>query len=274
MKHLIIIVALHTSMAVLSQKSDNDNLQMHVLTDSNGIALNVYNITKIFPAFDNEITDYKSKPFAYDSLIQKSFERYIPVHKVESIHTNLYSSVFASVYKSRQEYELAAFFYSKAYSTDPNKSASLSFELGTCYYLIQRLDSAEKYLLKTIEIEPNNLSALTNLGWIYAELFNYEKSLSYFEKAFELASNDTEIINNYGYALYLSNQLDKAENFVLRAQELNPENPFVYRNLGLIYMKRGKKRQACAFLNQSIEYGMIVKWGSSYIAELQEYCNK
>src|SRR5688500_12195488 len=82
-----------------SFSQENKNTEYKILKDSNGLALNLYNIIDIFPDFDNKIKPFKPRIFENDSLIQNNLCLFIPVKKIDSVHIDLYSSTFAAIYK-------------------------------------------------------------------------------------------------------------------------------------------------------------------------------
>ncbi len=258
---------------IFSFSQEDENMEFRVIRDSNGVSLNINSIIDQFTDFDQKIAPVKSRIFENDSLIQNQLYSLIPVKKIDSVHIYLYASTFAAIYNNRQEFLPAAYFYKLALKSNPKELASLSFVVGTCYYLSSQLDSAEKYLLISYELNPQNADVLNNLGWISAEQGNPKKALDYFEMAFNIYPNDPAIQNNFGYGLYLNNELEEAEKNIMAAKANARENPFVYRNLGLIFMKKGKQKKACRYLKKSIDLG-ILNWGESYILELQNYCKE
>lgn len=145
------------------------------------------------------------------------------------------------------------------------------YDLGSCYYFSGNNEKAIKYLTKSYELDSTFAPTWNNLAWANLDNNPYS-SCKYFKKAFNLDSLDFRNINNLGYSHLLCGDMEVAYKYFQRAEVLNPENSFVYRNYGLYYMRMGNKEKACKNLKKSIELKIIEEWGVHYITELQEYC--
>jgi len=58
--------------------------------------------------------------------------------------------------------------------------------------LAGRYDSAERFLMKVIEEEPNNIDALFNLGILYEITHQNSKALEYFNRVLEISPDHKE----------------------------------------------------------------------------------
>ena len=67
------------------------------------------------------------------------------------------------------------------------------------------------------------------------------------EKAYSYKSNDPYIIDSIGWAYYLVDNYLKAEEFLMRAVELMPDDPIVNDHYGDILWKLERKIQARYF---------------------------
>ncbi len=58
--------------------------------------------------------------------------------------------------------------------------------MGTASVELNRLEDAEKYFLKALEINPENAEIRHNLGVVYSNMGNTEKAIEEIEKAIEI----------------------------------------------------------------------------------------
>lgn len=74
-----------------------------------------------------------------------------------------------------------------------------NYQLGSTYgKMLNRFDSAQMYLSKAIQIQPENKVANRDMGVACALTGNYQKSLSYFEKVLKLDPSDPANYINLG----------------------------------------------------------------------------
>ncbi len=146
------------------------------------------------------------------------------------------------------------------------------FSIGSNYYFGQEYKKAIEYLEKALASGHKDSGIANNLAWSYSQIKQHKKAIQYFEMAYKEDPKYINNINNLGYAYYLNNELEKAEEYILKAKEIDENNSFVYRNLGLIALKRGNKTKACTLLQKAIDKGIVEKWGELYIRELNAYC--
>jgi tetratricopeptide (TPR) repeat protein len=86
-----------------------------------------------------------------------------------------------------------------------NGKAEHYFLLGTAYYQKKGLPEAEKAYLNVVKLNPNHLTTLKNLGFLYVDMGRFDEAESYFEKALTLDSGSESA--KYGYALALEKQI-------------------------------------------------------------------
>lgn len=110
----------------------------------------------------------------------------------------------------------------------PNQALVFFFN-GLAYQQTKQLAEAEKSFLRAVKMSGDNAAlkgqSYSSLGDIYNEQRNYAKSDENFELALELDQRNAYVLNNYSYYLSLRNEnLDKAAEMSLRANELSPNN--------------------------------------------------
>ena len=183
-------------------------------------------------------------------------------------------AMLGDIYLDRREFEKAAIHHEKMIEfVDEKTDLGLAyFTVGSSYYFSQNYTKAIEYLEKALKSGYKDSGIANNLGWCYSEINQYSKAINYFELAYNEDPKLINNINNLGYAYYLNKEYKKAKELILKAKEIDDKNSFVYRNLGLIAMKQNEKKKACSFLEESIQNGIIEKWGKLYIKELINFC--
>ena len=72
------------------------------------------------------------------------------------------------------------------------------FLLGSLSAKAKNFNTAEKFLNKAIQIQPDNITAYSNLGILFKELRNFKKSLSCYQKAIQIQPNRPRLHNDLG----------------------------------------------------------------------------
>jgi len=132
-----------------------------------------------------------------------------------------FSSNLAEVYHNLKEYEKSDAEFEEAISLDPDNAFVMN---NYAYYLSvrkQKLEVAEKYSKRSLEISPSNVSFLDTYGWILFQQGKFEEAKIYFEKALDKGGfNRPAITEHYGDVLYKLNQPDKALEYWKKSKEL------------------------------------------------------
>ena len=99
------------------------------------------------------------------------------------------------------------------------------------------LDDIRIFYEMVLEDDSTNYDALTNLGVIYQQKGDLEKSLSFFEKAVTFHPQKARTYHNLGILSSIIGRLDDAIINLNKAAELDSTNPNSVRQLGVIYMQ-------------------------------------
>ena len=95
-----------------------------------------------------------------------------------------------------------------------------------------------------LEIEPNHVAALNNIGVAYNNAYNYKEAIIYLEKCIEQSPNYTLAYANLANSYNLLNELDKALELSSKAIEINPKIDWSYSVKGNILTKLGELDEA------------------------------
>ena len=75
-----------------------------------------------------------------------------------------------------------------------------------------------EHYLKVIELEPNNIWALSQIAWTYRCLGKYEEALKENFKALDLGENSEWVYVEIGYCYKELNNYDKAFKILFRSE--------------------------------------------------------
>ncbi len=121
---------------------------------------------------------------------------------------------------------------------------------GVAYERDGQWDKAEKDLLASLEVSPNQAYVINYLAYTWIEQgVNIEKSLEMLEKANKIKSNDPYIIDSLGWALYKLNRYEESKDYLQLAVKLMPADPIVNDHYGDVLWKNGKEIQARYYWN-------------------------
>ncbi len=169
----------------------------------------------------------------------------------------------ANFYKNSKKYDQAIKYYSSIISKledDSKVKAELLYRRGGSYERMKDFVNADKDLLKSLEINPNDAYVLNYLAYSWLERdFKINEAIEMLEKAYDQENNDPYIIDSIGWAYYLINDFVKAEKFLKRAVQLMPNDPIVNDHYGDILWKLDRKIQARYFWSMVLEMDDVEK---------------
>ena len=97
---------------------------------------------------------------------------------------------------------------------------------------------------------------LSNLGDVYYYIREFQKSDKAFEDALKIDADNTYVLNNYAYYLSLRNEnLDKAEKFSKKTNDLQPNNRNYMDTYGWILFQQKKYKEAEIWLGNASKMG-------------------
>ncbi len=89
----------------------------------------------------------------------------------------------------------------------------------------------QSHLLTALEFEPNNISVLHNLGYLFGVKGNHTKAIEYLSKAFKLSPNNIDLASDYATALIATNQYQEAEAVYKNILQLSPNDGEIRKKL-------------------------------------------
>ncbi len=143
--------------------------------------------------------------------------------------------------------------------------------IGNSYYLMGQMDSATFYMLRLLEqaYDANDLGmqadVMIDIGQVYDKIGLHSLAYDYYWQAHDirLQTGDPERLTvtfiNLAYHYFLRDQLDSAIYFYEKTQEIfdtippTHTTPFLYNELGGLYLKQGKNEQARANIEKAMQ---------------------
>ncbi len=160
---------------------------------------------------------------------------------------------YAEFLKNNEQYENSIKFY-----TEVLKKININHPLfpeatdgrGVAFERIGEWEKAEKDLLNSLKVSPNQAYVINYLAYSWIEQgVKIEKSLKMLEKANKLKSNDPYIIDSLGWALFKLKRYEESKNYLQLAVRLMPADPIVNDHFGDVLWKNGNEIQARYYWN-------------------------
>ena len=137
----------------------------------------------------------------------------------------------ANFYKDNEYYEESIKYYSLALRNikkDHFLVPKILDRRGTSFERIDDWENAEKDLIESLRILPNQAHVLNYLAYTWIDKgINVDEGLEMLKKAASLRENDGYIIDSLGWAYYIKKNYTEAELFLQQAVELLPLDPII-----------------------------------------------
>lgn len=137
--------------------------------------------------------------------------------------------------------------FSEALSIYPNDLRSKG-NLATAYLNEKEYHKAKDVLEQILQVDPKDLLALSNLGVLYqlpdTDFRDASKSFQYYSKALEVEPNQIKDISNLGFLMLQVGHPQDSEKYFRRALDLNPRYALAYYGLGKAAEIQGDARKA------------------------------
>jgi len=134
----------------------------------------------------------------------------------------------------RGNFASAEELYQKFVELQPNNVVALA-NLGVSQFRQGKLTAAQLALEKALAVDPKDAFTLTTLGAVMIEQNRIEDAIGYLERATESQADDAITLNYLGVASSQLGQFGKAEQSLRRAITVNPEYAEAHFNLAVIY---------------------------------------
>ena len=169
----------------------------------------------------------------FNSLTNPNFEHYYEL---------------ANFYKDNGYYEKSIKYYSLALNgikKDHSLVSKILDRRGTSFERIGDWENAEKDLIKSLEILPDQAHVLNYLAYSWVDKgINLDRGLEMLIKANKIRKQDGYIIDSLGWAYYAKKNYIQAEKHLQRAVELLPSDPIINDHYADVLWMLNKNIQA------------------------------
>ena len=143
------------------------------------------------------------------------------------------------IYNRKGDHRKAIELYNKAIEEAPDSNfvSTLYSQLSEQYYQLNELEKALECLQKTVSLKPDDDEAFYKIGVINSELGDDELAEVGYNMAIKANRFHIQSYNNLGRIYYDRNESDKSIEYYLKAIEIDPEFSLPYKNLATIYRK-------------------------------------
>ena len=154
------------------------------------------------------------------------------------------------IYLNKRLFEYAEDEFQTALRLAPN-DFEIIFEYGNFLYSISKNTDAERYYREALDIEPDNVLALTFMALNKLVLNQLDASKEYIMKALKINPEHEYIQFCAGRILYARKEFEEAKNYLIRAIEQNPDIE-TQNTLALTYYELGEYESALNIFNNLI----------------------
>ena len=110
---------------------------------------------------------------------------------------------------------------------------------------------------KVLEIDPDNITIINTIAFIYLELDLLQESITYARRALEINGNYTPSLINMGIVYAKSERAHEAEQYFMKALALEPHNRMVLLNLAILNERKSNYDDASAHYAELVRLGEL-----------------
>jgi Flp pilus assembly protein TadD len=149
------------------------------------------------------------------------------------------------------DYAGAAKLYERVLLAEPNNTAAL-LGAGESYAALGQTLRAESALKRGLQLQPNNIMMLNELGRIKLVEHDGASSVAYFDKALSVDQSNVSALTGKAVALDYQSQAMAAQRVYKQALKLYPTNFILLSNYALSLASSGQQEKGIAILQDLI----------------------
>ncbi|MBP9081079.1 MAG: tetratricopeptide repeat protein [Flavobacteriales bacterium] len=132
---------------------------------------------------------------------------------------------------------------------------------------------ARAELDRAVALAPDDPVNYNSRGY-YAHAWNgdHQGALADYDRAIKLNPNYSYAFNNRGWSRYQLGEVGKGIKDIERAKRRKAQNPYIYRNLGVIALETGDTTQACTCFRQALDEGFTALYGPEVATRMAAHC--
>jgi tetratricopeptide (TPR) repeat protein len=143
------------------------------------------------------------------------------------------------------------------YTENVTRDSDTFIVLADTFRIMDKNKMAEKFYIKALKKEPDNITAYNRLGVLYASMGEPEQSLTFFLKAMKVAPGKPESYNNAGIVLYSIGDKKSAEKMFRKALIIEPLDQIAAENLFRVLTAEGRGEEAETIIGKALRNGTV-----------------
>lgn len=146
---------------------------------------------------------------------------------------------------------------------------------GTCEFIRENYDVAQKFYEMALEIDPTAFEALYNLGLTHKKIGDFENALNCFRKIYATVTNNhhPHVIYQMGNLYELLNDTSGAIEWYTQLLGLVNTDPSVFQKIATMYETDGDRQTAFQYQNEAYQSFpcnlQTISWIGSHFIDLQ-----
>ena len=168
-------------------------------------------------------------------------------------------------YAYNGKYQTAIKYYLKAIDINPNFSVAIS-NLGSICWFIGNYPEAKYRLEKSISLEPLRSSNYRMLGLVYQGIGDFTKAEKYLNKAIELQPDVMFVYSDLTKLYIVTNQMGKIREILMEKYKKNPKDRRILSDLGDVELFSGDFSKAKEYYQSAVDVSSLEAGGSPELA--------
>jgi tetratricopeptide (TPR) repeat protein len=125
---------------------------------------------------------------------------------------------------------------------------------GIALLKLDNTEGAKEKIYKSLEISPDNSTALHRLGCCFYKENNIQAAEEYFNKALEKDSSNVSALSDLGIIYYEKKEYEKAIQTFFHSINISTEKAYLYFYIANSYYKLGRLKKSIDYYEKTIEY--------------------
>ncbi|HEX8844636.1 MAG TPA: tetratricopeptide repeat protein [Pyrinomonadaceae bacterium] len=168
------------------------------------------------------------------------------------------SSLYLQAARAPEAVEAARKALELAPSEEPRMTAAALITLSSAQERAGDPRGSEESLRRILSRDPNNATALNNLGYFLVERNErLPEALGMIQRAVRANPNNSSFLDSLGWAYFKLGRFDEAERHLLEAERRNNSSLTIQEHLGDLYQQRGKMEQARAAWQKALSLAVV-----------------
>ena len=154
---------------------------------------------------------------------------------------------------SKQADDMGRPYIDKLLEIDPQNVGALSKKGESLAIYYNKLDEAISYFDKVLEIDPNNVNASYNKGEAFFQLDKFEDAITWYDKSLQKDPNHVGSLSSKGYALAKIGNFEQSNFYLDKAIKIAPDNADVLYKKGSSMIVQKNPNEALSYFYEALK---------------------